>query len=128
LLKKDGYLVYEYDFVHQTPLHWAAKRNKSDVIKLLIENGARINQRDMGGRTALFLASKANNLQAVKALLAGKANPNIRTFSGATPIMVAENEQVHAFIAKAVLLHICLPLINVKKRQAVWETEGLAYF
>ena len=82
----------------------------------------------MGGRTALFLASKANNLQAVKALLAGKANPNIRTFSGATPIMVAENEKVKGFLAKALLLHICMPLIHARRRNLVWKQEGLAYF
>lgn len=43
LLKKERFLVYEFDNVHQTALHWAAKRNKSDIIKILIANGAKVN-------------------------------------------------------------------------------------
>ena len=128
MIKKDRFLVYEYDYCHQTPLHWAAKRDKSEVIKLLIQAGARINQKDMGGRTPLFLACKYGNLRAVKALLAGKANPNLRTFSGQTPILVTEDHKCKGFLSKAILLHICMPLINVKRRQAVWELEGLSFF
>lgn len=82
----------------------------------------------MGGRTALFLASKNNNLQSVKALLAGKANPCIKTFGGVSPMEVAENERLKGFLAKASLLHIYMPLIPIKRRQAVWEHEGLHYF
>ena len=55
-------MVYEFDNVNQTAVHWAAKRNKSEVIKLLIASGARVNHKDMGGRTALFLAAKLGNL------------------------------------------------------------------
>eukprot|EP00347_Sterkiella_histriomuscorum_P002199 403369084 len=128
MLKKDRFLVHEYDHANQSALHWAAKRNKSAIVKLLVKIGARLNQRDMGGRTPLFLAAKYNNLQAVKVLLAKKANPLIPTQSLVTPIMIAENHKIRGFIAKAVLLHICMPLINVRRRKAVWENEGLLYF
>jgi ankyrin repeat protein len=62
MLHKDKYLVFEFDNVGETGLHWAAKRNKKDVIKLLLDNCAKVNYRDMGGRTALFLAAKHNFL------------------------------------------------------------------
>lgn len=62
MLKKDKYLVYEFDHVGETPLHWAAKRNRVEVVKLLISYGSKVNARDMGGRTALFLACKSNHL------------------------------------------------------------------
>ena len=55
-------MVYEFDYVGETALHWAAKRNKPDLIKMLLKFGSRIDQRDLGGRTALFLASKHGNL------------------------------------------------------------------
>jgi len=61
-LKRDKYIVYEYDHVGETALHWAAKRNRVENVKLLIQSGAKINARDMGGRTPLFLACKNNNL------------------------------------------------------------------
>ena len=128
MLRKDRFLVYEYDDVGATAIHWAAKRNKTAILRLLIQNGAKINARDMGGRTALYIASKNNNLPAVKVLLAGKANPSIKTYGGSSPMEVTENEKIKAFLAKATLLHICMPLIPVKRRQVVWESEGLAYF
>lgn len=82
----------------------------------------------MGNRTALYLASKNNNLQSVKALLAGKANPGIKTFGGQTAYQIADNERIRGFLAKAFLLHICMPLIPAKKRQSVWKNEGLLFF
>lgn len=82
----------------------------------------------MGGRTPLFLACKTNNIQSVKALLAGKANPGIRTYGGISPLQVTDNDKLKGFLAKALLMHICMPLIPVKRRKYVWENEGLIYF
>jgi len=35
---------------------------------------------------------------------------------------------IERYLTKAQLLYICLKLIPTKKRQAVWEKEGLYYF
>ena len=37
LLKRNSMLVYEFDYVHQTALHWAAKRGFKEIAKLLID-------------------------------------------------------------------------------------------
>ena len=47
ILYENKLLVYDFDNVHQTALHWAAKRNFVPVIRVLIENGANVNAFDM---------------------------------------------------------------------------------
>lgn len=129
-MRKDRFLVYEYDDSKQTPLHWAAWRGQVEVIKALIAKRSNINARDLIGRTPLFHASKMNNIGGVKALLAGRANPLLRTQAGGkTPYIVTKNRQIKTFLMKATLLKICLPMIaNPRIRENVWESEGLYYF
>ena len=62
MIMKDRFIIFEHDAVGETALHWAAKRNRPDMVKILIDNGAIIDARDMGGRSPLYLASKFNHL------------------------------------------------------------------
>jgi ankyrin repeat protein len=39
LLKENRMLVFDFDYVNQTALHWAAKRNYPEIIQLLISYG-----------------------------------------------------------------------------------------
>ena len=39
-----------------TALHWACKKNNLRIVKMLVENGADINEIDYGKRTPLYLA------------------------------------------------------------------------
>mmetsp|Transcript_38205 Transcript_38205/g.28153 ORF Transcript_38205/g.28153 Transcript_38205/m.28153 type:complete len:147 (+) Transcript_38205:316-756(+) len=128
MLQRCKYYVYDFDGVNQTGLHWAAKRNFGPMIDLLIESGANVNAFDVGGRTPLYLATKMNNLEAVKALLASCAVPIYKTASGKNAFDVATNSVIERYLVKAQLLQICLKMISPKKRQYVWENEGLYYF
>ena len=129
LLRKEKYLIYEFDDTRQTPLHWAAIRGQHEVASILIEKKANINAKDIIGRTPLYNAAKMNNVKVVKILLAGRANPLIRTQGGKTPYMVTKNSHVKSYLTKATLLKICLPMIpNPQMREWVWEAEGLYYF
>jgi len=47
LLEKNRFYVFDYDNLHQTALHWAAKRNNKDAIELLVEHGANVNAQDI---------------------------------------------------------------------------------
>lgn len=86
ILKMNRFTVYDFDTVHQTALHWAAKRGNHMVCKLLIENGAIVDCKDLGNRTPLIIASKMDHIKCVKVLLANGANPSARTFLGHTPM------------------------------------------
>lgn len=50
-----------------------------DVMKLLIESGAKIDASNITGETALFYAIKFNNLEAVRLLINNGANVNAKT-------------------------------------------------
>ena len=71
------------------PLHFASERNHSDVVQLLIENGANIDQAREGGATALFMASSHGSLDAVQTLLKNGADVTRAKDCGCAPLHAA---------------------------------------
>lgn len=63
---------------YQTPLHFAAKKNRPDMIHLLVELGADASAKDPSGVTPLHLAAGQGHADAVRALLSLGADPTIR--------------------------------------------------
>lgn len=74
----------------------AARHQNTDVVSMLLYNGANINIQDKYGNTALILACIMANFRMVEFLLRNGADPNIAERSGLTPLMytVQVNEQV----------------------------------
>ena len=60
----------------QTALMWAAAENHPEAMHVLIELGARVNERSDTGWSALLFAARAGKAEAVRALLAAGANVN----------------------------------------------------
>lgn len=85
MLKFCKYHVYDVDNQLKTPLHHAVVNGSIEMMKMLIEAGADIDQRDMMGRTPLHLAAKNNNLDSVRVLLVYRSNPSIKTIAGKRP-------------------------------------------
>ncbi|XP_076299445.1 uncharacterized protein LOC143218247 [Lasioglossum baleicum] len=75
----------------QTPLHYAAKSDKLEVVKYLIEEkGANINVKDNDGQTPLHYAADHGKLEVVKYLIEEKgANINVKDNDGQTPLHYA---------------------------------------
>ena len=69
----DKFLVYQFDNVGFTPLHWAVKKDLFEMSELLIEFYSRINVRDFFNRTPIQIAVRRGHLRIVKLLLANKA-------------------------------------------------------
>ena len=115
LLQENKLLVYDFDNVNQTALHWAAKRNFVPIIRVLIEYGANVNAFDMvilyfknivcnkiqAKRTPLFVAAKCGSIGATKALLGAKANPFYISNCKYSPIDVAKKPIIAALIKRA---------------------------
>lgn len=57
-----------------TPLHLATMSNKPDMVKLLIDNGAKSNLPDRRGNTPLHLACKNGYIEIVNLILEGSKN------------------------------------------------------
>ena len=128
ILRRDPFIIYEFDHIKQTALHHAAKRDFTEMTKLLCKNKAYVDKPDILGRTPLQLAVKYDYLRTVKALLAHKAKPGKCNLQGEDSISLCKNLQIKGFLQKGYLLSITLPLVPVHKRDAVWEKEGLRYF
>ncbi|MBL8813649.1 MAG: ankyrin repeat domain-containing protein [Planctomycetaceae bacterium] len=64
------------DRIHGTPLMAAARAGQDDLVKQLLERGARVDQKAAGGRTALHESAGHGRLSTSSILLQAGANPN----------------------------------------------------
>ncbi len=71
-----------------TPLHWAAYCGRSDVIELLMANGANINA-VAGHATALYWAVRKNQLPAAKLLIEKGATVNAKESYGSQLLLLS---------------------------------------
>lgn len=72
-----------------TLLHWAAEHgstNGTQILKLLLTNGAKVDARNHRSRTPLFAAAIFNNAEGTKILIAYGAKVNARDDGGSTPL------------------------------------------
>ena len=61
-----------------SPLHWAALHGRTEIAKLLIAKGAKIDMVNVNGATPLHVAATYGSLDVVKVLLACGADVNVR--------------------------------------------------
>ena len=70
-----------------TALHWATLFNRTDVIKLLLHEGADVNRQTDGCKeTPLHKAARDNKTEAVRLLLDNGADINLKNSSNKTPL------------------------------------------
>jgi ankyrin repeat protein len=74
------------DDAGRTPLHLAATHCHTNVVTLLLNQGAKINVKAAGGATALDLAAQEGCADVVNLLLAKGAKVNARDDQGRTPL------------------------------------------
>ena len=76
----------------RTPLHLAAESADGDIVKLLLDKGAKINEKDDEfGFTALHHAARLGKKNTAELLIAGGADINAKDKQGHTPLYVAVN-------------------------------------
>ncbi|KAK8056279.1 hypothetical protein PG993_001506 [Apiospora rasikravindrae] len=68
-LSQDGSDPNQRDYTGRTPLHLAVSNSTPEIVKCLIDHGARLIPRLADGRTALHLASARGSVEIVKILL-----------------------------------------------------------
>lgn len=81
--------VNAIDKYGRTALIEASFHGYSEIVELLLHQGADINTADQAGRTALMSACYANHIETVKLLLAHGADPHIANQYGNTAFAIA---------------------------------------
>ena len=74
-----------------TPLHWASALGHSNVVDLLLEAGASVNQRSGSGESALHRASRFGQLECARKMIASVGLPSLSVLNHdfLTPLDVA---------------------------------------
>ena len=72
-----------------SPLHYAARDNKTEAARILLEAGADLEQKDPNDITPLLMAIGNNQLQAAHFLIETGANVNVSDWYGRTPLWQA---------------------------------------
>lgn len=76
-----------------TALMHAAYHNRADIAKLLIDAGAKVNQKNKNDVSALFVAATTNAPDVAKLLIAAGADMNyVQKGDGATPLSMASRD------------------------------------
>ena len=82
----------EHIDISPTPLMNAAYRGNTNIINMLLENGADINYTTDYGMTALMMAASFNQFEAAKVLLENNADTSITDEDGYTALDLAKSE------------------------------------
>ena len=115
IIESNKYLCQMYDDFNQTPLHIAAKRKRGDIIRIILENGAKIDALDCVGRTALHYACLYNNLENVEILLWEFATPSKVDNFGKEPCDYSSDKLIKFFVNRAKnLIEFNIGRFNVK--------------
>jgi ankyrin repeat protein len=109
-----------------TPLHWAAYKLDLELVRLLLDRGARADVQNSYAASPLAEAVKGGNVELVKILLDAGANVDAQNADGETTLMLASRAGGVA-VAKLLLAHGA----NVNARETwreqtalMWAAEG----
>ena len=127
LLNNYKYLVFDFDFFQQTPLHWAAKRNFYKIIPKLTSLGSNVNSVDYLGRTPLHVSVMENNLEATVYLILFLSDPLKEDNFKKKVIDYAKEFKMVNVIKKCLALR-ALHLLNNRKFYEINIQRGWAFF
>ena len=127
LLNDNKYLVLDFDYYKQTPLHWACKRNFYQLIPLIISCGASLNVVDSVGRTPLHLAMDLNCCEAAIVLVMEGASLFKVDSEGKRCGDYCKSELMKFLHKRALLLH-GIHLLGKQRNFYMNVKRGIMYF
>lgn len=88
-----------------TPLHWAANKDREDIVQYLISKGADVNAVDRYGDTPLCWVISHSRTNVLPLLLTNKARINTTNINGQTPLHYACKDQAHISVVKMLVVN-----------------------
>jgi ankyrin repeat protein len=79
----------QLDWGGRTALHRAALDGWTEIVELLLDNGASVNMADLEGETPLYCAARGSHVATVKLLLSRRADPTIADNDGSNTLLCA---------------------------------------
>lgn len=109
-----------------TPLHYACRRNRTIITKILLQGGADARAGDLNGNTPLHFAVEAGSLEVVEYFLKHKIPFDVSNTGGVTPLFIAcrDNLRKIAFILASAGADICKTNILGKTPHQVAIEQG----
>ena len=89
-------MVGSTDQYSRTPLDNAARQNRADIAKLLLQAGADINRKDMTDRTPLGVATDSNSVQVARILIENGADVHVPYGGKGRRVTVTDWGLIHA--------------------------------
>ena len=92
-----------HENIQHASIHQAAEEGQTDKVRLLLNNGVKINAKDNEGKTPLQRAAEKGHRDTVTLLLKNGANINEKDDNGKTLLhRAAENGHIDIILKKAV--------------------------
>ncbi|XP_039593324.1 transient receptor potential cation channel, subfamily N, member 1 isoform X2 [Polypterus senegalus] len=100
-----------------SPLLMAAERGHTEIVKILLQNHARVDVFDEHGKAALHLAAENGNKEIADILLQHKAFVNAKTKLGLTPLHLAAQNGYNRLVKLLVETHMAsIDVLSLTKR------------
>uniref|UniRef100_A0A8C5PZ02 BCL6 corepressor like 1 n=1 Tax=Leptobrachium leishanense TaxID=445787 RepID=A0A8C5PZ02_9ANUR len=98
-LQRDLGDINHRDNAGYTALHEACARGWTDILRILLDNGANVNCSAQDGTRPIHDAVVNDNLETVWLLLSYGADPTLATYSGQTPMKLASSEVMRTYLS-----------------------------
>ena len=88
----------QFDYLRQTPFHWAAKLGYEKILNLLLQYSYKCNVYDKKLRTPLYLAALNNQKKCVELLVENGGNPYLVDKDGKRPEEVTTDLDIRIYL------------------------------
>ncbi|KAJ4193704.1 hypothetical protein NW767_010228 [Fusarium falciforme] len=99
-LEEEPWAIDTFDSTGSTPLHLAARMNRTRDAEMLVNAGADVDIKAYHGRTALMFAANCGDVDTVKVILKAGCNPNITENDGAAALHFAVRRHYPEMVAQ----------------------------
>ena len=107
LLRSGASLEAAVTFHKLTPMHLAARHGHAEVVRVLLEEGAKLTATDEEGRTPLHIASKYSHPTVLSLLLDACTDCNVMDNYHATPLDIACEKGNHEVVRILLMNPVC---------------------